>query len=89
LFFSNNGINFPGERISPLEALKAVTICGAYQYHEEHITGSIEAGKRADLVILEENPLTCDPAHIKDIVIYQTINGGEVTYQKGDEHNEI
>ncbi len=78
-----------GERISPLEALKAVTICGAYQYHEEHITGSIEAGKRADLVILEENPLTCDPAHIKDIVIYQTINGGEVTYQKGDEHNEI
>ena len=68
------------ERITPLEALKAITIRGAYQYHEETVTGSIEVGKRADLVILEENPLTCDPTHIKDIRIYQTILGGQTAY---------
>ena len=73
----------PEECISPLEALKAMTIRGAYQYHEETVTGSIEVGKRADLVILEENPLTCDPAHIKDIRVSQTILGGKTVYRRG------
>ncbi|MCL2367470.1 MAG: amidohydrolase [Oscillospiraceae bacterium] len=69
------------ERISVWEALCGVTIGAAYSHFEEDIAGSIAAGKRADFVILDENPLTCDPLHIKDIGIVQTILGGRTTYQ--------
>ncbi|MFT3974132.1 MAG: amidohydrolase family protein [Amaricoccus sp.] len=55
-----------GERITPLEALKAITINAAYQYREETGKGSLEPGKRADLVVLSDNPLTVDPMAIKD-----------------------
>jgi len=55
----------PEQRISPIEALRTYTINAAYQNFEENIKGSIEPGKLADLVILEGNPLTCDPMHIK------------------------
>src|SRR5215813_246821 len=70
----------PEERISPMDALKAVTIWGAYLYFEENEKGSIEPGKRADLVVLSDNPLTVDDATIKDIKILQTIKDGKTIY---------
>lgn len=70
------------ERISPLEALKAVTINAAYQYFEEDSKGSLEVGKRADLVILDQNPLTVDSMAIKDIVVLATIKDGQVVCKK-------
>jgi predicted amidohydrolase YtcJ len=70
----------PEERISPMDALRAVTIWGAYLYFEENEKGSIEPGKRADLVILSANPLTVDDATIKDIKVLQTIKDGKTIY---------
>jgi predicted amidohydrolase YtcJ len=70
----------PEERISPMDALKAVTIWGAYLYFEENEKGSIEPGKRADLVVLSANPLTVDDATIKDIKVLQTIKDGKKIY---------
>lgn len=70
------------ERISPLEALKAVTIHSAYQYFEEDIKGSIEEGKLANLIILDQNPLTIDPMKIKEIQVLETIREGETLYKK-------
>lgn len=67
------------EKISPAEALKAVTIDAAYQMHMDHEIGSLEAGKRADMAILDDDPLTVDPMAIKDIEVQGTILGG-VTY---------
>ena len=68
------------ERVSPLEALKAVTINAAYQYFEEDVKGSIKEGKLADLVILDKNPLKVNPMGIKDIKVLQTLKEGEVIY---------
>ncbi|HEF0371473.1 TPA: amidohydrolase [Clostridioides difficile] len=68
------------EKISPLDALKGVTINAAYQYFEEDKKGSIKEGKLANLIILDENPLTIDPMKIKDIKVLQTIREGEVLY---------
>lgn len=69
-----------GERVTPLEALKAITINAAYQYREEASKGSLEPGKRADLVVLSDNPLTVDPMAIKDIKVERTIKDGTTIY---------
>lgn len=64
------------QRCSVYDALKAITIHGAYSYFEEESKGSLKEGKRADLVILAENPMTVDPMTIKDIQICETIKDG-------------
>lgn len=80
---SRNGVVIgPDQRISPLEALKAITINAAYQYSEETSKGSLEPGKLADLVILDRNPLTVDPMTIKDIRVVETIKEGKTIYRR-------
>lgn len=75
----------PDERVSPYVALKALTDWAAYQYFEEKDKGTLEAGKRADLVILSENPLKADPLKIKDIDVVETIKDGNVIYRADDQ----
>ncbi|EPZ54555.1 amidohydrolase family protein [[Clostridium] sordellii ATCC 9714] len=69
------------ERISTLEALKAVTINSAYQYFEEDIKGSIKEGKLADLVILDKNPLKVNKMEIRNIKILETIKEGNTIFR--------
>ena len=69
------------QRVTPLEALKAITINAARQYREADQKGSLEAGKLADLVVLDGNPLTVDPMAIKDIRVVETIKDGETVYR--------
>ncbi|NGX17185.1 amidohydrolase [Wenzhouxiangella sp. XN24] len=71
----------PGQRITPLEGLKAMTLWAAEQYGEQDSKGSLEAGKVADLVILNRNPLAVDPMSIKDIRIVETIKDGRTVYR--------
>lgn len=70
----------PDERVSPMEALKAITISAAYQYREEASKGSIEIGKRADLVVLSDNPLTIEPTRIKEIKVLRTVKDGKTIF---------
>ena len=66
----------PEEKISPAEALRAVTISAAYQLHLDHEIGSLEAGKRADFAVLADDPLSVDPMCIRDIEVWGTVLGG-------------
>jgi predicted amidohydrolase YtcJ len=71
----------PEQRVSAYEALKGITINSAYAYFEEDTKGSIKVGKRADLVILSENPLKGDAMKIRDIKVLETIKDGETIYK--------
>ena len=65
------------EIIEVLDAIKAVTINAAYQYFEENKKGSIREGKKADLIIVDKNPLKIDKNEIRKIKVLETIKDGE------------
>jgi len=71
------------ERVTPLEALEAITIDGARLYGEEAKKGSIEVGKLADFAILSGNPLTVPPATIETIRVEETIKEGKTVWKAG------
>jgi predicted amidohydrolase YtcJ len=68
------------QRIGVDDALKVFTWNGAYNSHEEHLKGSIAAGKLADFVVLADDPHTVDPGKLKDIQVVRTVAGGRTTY---------
>lgn len=72
----------PEEKISVAEAIRCYTINGAYANYEEKIKGSLEVGKLADLVILEEDITKVSPGEIKDIPIVATMVGGEFCWER-------
>lgn len=66
----------PDQRVDVMEALHAVTLGAAYQYFEENEKGSLEAGKRADFVILAQDPRIVESEALADIDIVETISRG-------------
>ncbi|MCB9208451.1 MAG: amidohydrolase [Ignavibacteriales bacterium] len=80
---TNNGEIFYGEqKLSPLDALKTLTINGAYAAFEENIKGSIEVGKLADITILSNDLLTIPDDEILNTVVNFTIVGGKILYER-------
>jgi predicted amidohydrolase YtcJ len=72
----------PEERMSREEALKSFTWNAAYASHAEKDLGSLEVGKLADMVILDQNIMTIEPKEILATRVLFTIVGGDVTYEK-------
>jgi predicted amidohydrolase YtcJ len=71
----------PEQRISVMDALRAVTIDAAWQVFQEDNRGSLEPGKYADLVVLSGNPLD-DPMAMRELVVERTVVGGATIYRK-------
>ena len=72
----------PDQRVDVMEALHAVTLGAAYQYFEENEKGSLEAGKRADFVILAQDPRIVESEALADIDIVETISRGMTIYRR-------
>ncbi len=68
----------PGQRLTVTAALAAYTYGSAYAGFDEERLGSIEVGKRADLVLLDESPWAADS--IRDIGVVLTAVDGDVVY---------
>ena len=80
--------NWPDEgfqienKLTREEALKGMTIWAAYANFEENLKGSIETGKLADLVIMENDIMIEDAKNLRDLPIWATVVGGKMVYQK-------
>jgi predicted amidohydrolase YtcJ len=71
----------PEQRISVMDALRAVTIDAAWQVFQEDNRGSLEPGKYADLVVLSGNPLN-EPQAMRELQVEQTVIGGVTVYRR-------
>lgn len=71
------------ERLSVDQAIRAHTIDAAWQIRLEDKIGSLEVGKKADLVVLESDPYTADPYSIHAIEVDLTISNGRVVFERG------
>lgn len=69
------------QKVSVYDALRAVTVEAAYQYFEEGVKGTIEVGKRADLVVLDRCPLDVSDEDIWKIKVIETIKDGKTLYK--------
>ena len=69
-------VSGPEECVSVQEAIRAWTVQAAYQEGTDHFKGTIEAGKVADLVVLEENPWTIEPEALHALTVDSTYVAG-------------
>lgn len=73
------GVN---QKVTVDEALRIATINGAHASYEEHLKGSIAAGKLADFVVLEKDPHDVSPDEIKHIKVARTVVGGKTVHSQ-------
>jgi predicted amidohydrolase YtcJ len=62
-------------------ALRAITLNAAYTLRQEMLTGSLEVGKLADMIVLDRNFFTIPAEDIANIKVLQTVVGGKIVYQ--------
>ncbi len=70
------------ERLTVLDALRAITVNAAYQYSMEDTIGSIALGKKADFVVLDRNPLEVPTETLRDIHVEKTYKNGTCVYTR-------
>ena len=76
------GVLLPGQHASREEMLRMYTINSAYACWQEHRTGSIEAGKYADMAVVDRDIVECPDDEVRDMQVLQTYVGGELVYAK-------
>ena len=69
------------ERMDLTEMLKAYTINAAEVMHQGHLTGSIEVGKFADLIILEKNLYKIPLKEIGEVRVIETVLEGNTVFR--------
>ena len=74
-------LRLPSERIDAATALRNYTLGSAYAAGDEQNLGSLEPGKYADLVVLDQNPLTIDPQELQATKVQATYLAGNLVYE--------
>ena len=65
------------------DLIDAYTINGARALQQAHLTGSLEVGKKADLVVLDRNLFEIDPYEIHQTKVVMTILDGKTVFEAG------
>ncbi len=74
----------PDQRLDRLDALRGFTADAAYAAFQEHDLGTLEAGKFADFVVLERDPLTVPALEISAIAVRATYLAGQEIYRRAE-----
>ena len=74
----------PQEKLTAFEALRGFTLDAAYAGFAEGEVGSLAEGKRADFVVLAEDPLAIEPAGLRTLTVRATYVDGRPAYRSGD-----
>jgi predicted amidohydrolase YtcJ len=69
------------QAITALDALRLFTADAARLQHEEHEKGTLAAGKRADFVVLDGNPLAAPAERLADLRVLRTVAGGRTVHE--------
>ncbi|HEY5849959.1 MAG TPA: amidohydrolase [Lysobacter sp.] len=72
---------FPQEKLTAFEALRGFTLDAAYAGFAETEVGSLAVGKRADFVVLKEDPLAVPPARLRELTVQATYVDGRPVYR--------
>ncbi len=72
----------PEQKISVKEAVYGYTVGAAYASGEEHIKGSLQPGKLADLAILSDDIFNMDPTDIRHVHVDMTVFDGRIIYER-------
>jgi predicted amidohydrolase YtcJ len=72
LYFDDGNVLNAAERLSVDQAIRAVTLDAAWQCHVDNLVGSLEVGKRADFVILSNDPAAVHPERIQHLQVRET-----------------
>jgi predicted amidohydrolase YtcJ len=80
----HKGILGPQERMTLEDMIACFTINGAYANFIENETGSIEVGKKADLVVLKRNLFDIPTEEIGDVNVLMTMFEGQVVYRDSE-----
>lgn len=75
------GTNIYSEHITLPQALRMGTMGTAYQLHQDKVTGSIQVGKFADLIVLDQNLFKIPAMQISSTKVLLTMIGGKVVWQ--------
>ena len=75
---------FPENAMTREQALKGYTIWGAYAQFTERDKGSLEKGKLADFVVLDQDLMTVDEDDLLRVRVLETIIGGETVYRSAN-----
>lgn len=71
----------PNQRVTVDQAIRICTLNGAHASFEEHLKGTITAGKLADFTMLASDPHEVDPDRLKDIQVVRTVVGGKTMWE--------
>jgi len=74
---------FPGEKLTAFEALRGFTLDAAYAGFAETEVGSLQVGKRADFVVLAEDPLAVPGSALRALTVLATYVDGTPVYEAG------
>lgn len=71
---------YPDQRLTVAEAVRAYTLGPAQAIGQAHRQGRIAPGYLADIVVVDRNLFTCDPAAIADTRVLLTVVGGRIVH---------
>lgn len=73
---------YPEQRMTVHEAIRSFTIDAAYAGHFDDVTGTLEAGKWADFIIVDQDPFAIDASDLWRIRVLHTFVGGDHSYRR-------